>query len=79
VPKVFLHATHDGALKDVSYKDLKQFEAEREVPGQRGRRTEHENPEAGGGVSKQSNDLGGDMGSTAPAPGNIHNKKTEAA
>lgn len=79
VPKVYLHATHDKALQDLSYKDLKAFEAEREVPGLRGRRDEHSTPESGGGIAKETTDIGGDMGTTAPGnAGKMANKKTDA-
>ena len=76
VPKVYLHASHENALQDLSLQELRQYEAEREVASIKG---SHEDPKKGGGVSNQANDLGGDMGSTAPSPGDQHNKKTDVA
>ena len=79
VPQVHLHATHEDALKDISYKDLKQFEAPREVGGRaRGRQDGHDDPKSGGGVAGEANDLGGDYGSTGPKR-DVHDKKTEGA
>ena len=80
VPKVYLHASHDSALKDLSYRDLRQYEAPREISNLQGRQRDHavESPEKGGGIASQANDLGGDMGTTAPAPGSV-NRKTEGA
>ena len=67
VPKVFLHASHESALNTLSLSDMKNFEAPRQAQGQKGRQDTHHNPEAGGGITKQANSLGGDMGSSAPS------------
>jgi uncharacterized protein len=80
VPKVYLHASHDKALDDLSYRELKDFEAPREVGGLRGRRDEYESPENAGGVTNLANATGGDHGTTAPGQGEkIAGKRTEAA
>lgn len=47
VPQVFLHASHEAALKTVSYKTLKEFEHDREAPSQENRQMSHINPSGG--------------------------------
>lgn len=80
MPKVYLHASHDKALDDLSYRDLKNNEAPREVGGLRGRRDAYESPEKGGGISGLANATGGDMGTTAPGQGErVAGKRTEGA
>ena len=72
MPKVYLHASHEDALKDIQYRDLKKYEAPRE-------RSAHENPEIAGGVAKEGKEIGGDMGTTAPGSAEGMNKKASPA
>ena len=67
VPKVHLHASHESALDVVSYKQLKQYSAEPEAANNGGRQTSHAKPEVSGGIAKESKEIGGDMGTTAPS------------
>lgn len=58
VPKVHLHATHDAALKEVEYKDLRQYSAASEA-GNSNRQEAHHNPASGGtSVAKESKEIG---------------------
>lgn len=53
VPKVFIHATHESALKSIDMKDLRRFAADGEAPNQLNRQETHVNPEKGGGPVKE--------------------------
>lgn len=57
VPKVHLHATHDAALKEVEYKDLRQYAAPSEAGGSN-RQEAHHNPASGGtSVAKEHHEI----------------------
>jgi hypothetical protein len=59
VPKVHLHATHDAALKELSYKDLKAYAAPTEAFNQSGRQESHYSAESGGQkLVKESQEIG---------------------
>jgi len=58
VPKVFLHATDQSALEKVDMETLRKFAAEGEAGGVGGRTpggSAHEDPERGGGLSRETN------------------------
>ncbi|KAK5058846.1 hypothetical protein LTR84_011110 [Exophiala bonariae] len=65
VPKVHLHASHESALKDVKYSDLKQYAAQAEAQNELANRKQgYENPEKPGGVSKDSKEISGNSETT---------------
>jgi uncharacterized protein len=66
VPKVHLHASHERALDSISYSTLKQYAAEGEVPNQSTNQGAVHDPKSQGGIAKEANATGGDMGTTAP-------------
>jgi len=62
VPKVHLHASHESALKDISYADLKKYAATGEAvaEGNKNRQGAHSDPEQPNhGISKESTGLKG--------------------
>ena len=60
VPRVHLHASHESALKEIKYGDLKQYAAAGEVTSEKANRSQgYENPEKQGGVAKESTEISG--------------------
>lgn len=57
VPKVHLHATHDAALKEVEYKDLKQYAAEGEAAQSQRQEGHHTPSSAGSKVAKEHHEI----------------------
>lgn len=70
VPRVHLHASHEKALDVVGYKDLKKYAAEQEASVSGNRQDSHISPQTSGKGAKEHTEIGGDMGTTAPAGGN---------
>ncbi|KAF7198357.1 hypothetical protein HII31_00096 [Pseudocercospora fuligena] len=68
VPKVNLSATHEAALNQVSYKDLRSFAAEGEAHGNH-RQESHHNPEGNGKVAKEHGEISSHDLSLAPGAG----------
>lgn len=66
VPKVHLHASHEKALDEVKYGDLKKYSHGGEVPaGQnRNRQDDFISPEKPGGPAKQSSEISGNSETT---------------
>jgi hypothetical protein len=58
VPKVHIHATMDRALEAVSYKDLREFSHEGEVPGRRGRQDRTIDPNSMSNTANDSQQIG---------------------
>ncbi|EMF10940.1 uncharacterized protein SEPMUDRAFT_150882 [Sphaerulina musiva SO2202] len=74
VPKVHLHATHDAALKEVEYKDLRQYAAPSEAGGSN-RQEAHHNPASGGtSVAKEHHEISSHDKSMAPGSASSMNK-----
>lgn len=77
VPKVYLHASHDKALGEVSYKELKKYAAEPEAFSQQGRQEAHHDPSSNTGVARESKEIGTASPTLAPGAGRSHNKPGE--
>jgi uncharacterized protein (DUF2237 family) len=58
VPKVYVHATHERTLEIVSYKALRAFYHEGEVPGRRGRQDGTIDPSSMSNTAKHSQNIG---------------------
>ena len=71
VPQVHIHATHESALNQVSYSDLKKYAADPEAPNQKGRQDSHVESGSKYGVSVNLKE-----GNQHPnTPGGSHNQK----
>lgn len=65
VPKVHLHASHESALKDIKYSDLKQYATRAEATNElANRRQGYESPGNPGGVAKESHEISGNSETT---------------
>ncbi|KEF54559.1 uncharacterized protein A1O9_09001 [Exophiala aquamarina CBS 119918] len=65
VPKVHLHASHEGALRDIKYSDLKQYAAQTEATNELANRKQgYESPEKPGGMAKESQEISGNSETT---------------
>jgi uncharacterized protein (DUF2237 family) len=65
VPRVHLHASHESALKDVKYGDLKQYAAQAEASSElANRKQSYQSPEKPGGVAKESSEISGNSETT---------------
>ena len=72
VPKVYVHATHESALKQVSYSDLNKYAADGEAPNQSSRQQTHVQD----GSKTSSVGMKTIEGEQHPnAPGGDHNQK----
>lgn len=72
VPKVSLASTHEAALNQVSYKDLKSFAAEGNAHGNH-RQESHHDPKKSGSVAKEHCEISSHDLSLAPGHGS-HSK-----